>query len=76
MGDSPMHNLENALGQYELYRIYLKNVAPSEKLYLAISASTYTEQFVRPAFEIIVTEKKLPLLVVDIKSEEVVQWIN
>lgn len=41
MGDSPMHNLENALGQYEHYRIYLKSVAPTEKLYLAISASTY-----------------------------------
>jgi len=76
MGDSPMHNLENALGQYELDRIYLKSVAPAEKLYLAIGASTYHEQFTRPAFAIIVTEKNLPLLVVDTEREEVVQWIN
>ena len=75
-GDSPMHNLENALGQYELYRIYLKSVAPTEKLYLAISASTYNEQFVRPAFAIIIAEKSLPILVVDTEREEVVQWIN
>ncbi len=76
LGDSPMHNLENALGQYELYRIYLKNIAPTEKLYLAISSSTYEQQFVRPAFAIIVSEMNLPLLVVDIIREEVVQWIN
>lgn len=75
-GDSPIHNLEGALGQYELYRIYLKRIAPTEKLYLAINASTYTEQFTRPAFAIIIMEKSLPLLVVDTEREEVVQWIN
>jgi hypothetical protein len=75
-GDSPIHNLESALGQYELYRIYLKRVAPAERLYLAISVSTYDEQFERPAFAIIVAEKSLPLLVVDTEREEVIQWIN
>ncbi len=75
-GESPMHNLEGALGQYELYRIYLKNIAPLEKLYLAISATTYDEQFTRPAFALIVSEKNLPLLVIDTEREEVVQWIN
>jgi hypothetical protein len=75
-GASPLHSLENALGQYELYRIYLRNIAPEEKLYLAISTTTYEEQFTRPAFSIILQEKGLPLLVVDTEHEEVVQWIN
>ena len=75
-GDSPMHNLEGALGQYELYRIYLKNIAPAEKLYLAISAAIYQEQFLRPSFALIVIEKSLPLLVIDTELEEVTQWIN
>ena len=75
-GASPIHNLESALGQYELYRIYLRQVAPEDKLYLAISRSTYEEQFVRSSFAIILQEKKLPLLVVDIELEEVIQWIN
>jgi hypothetical protein len=75
-GDSPLHSLENALGQYELYRIYLKNIAPEDKLYLAVSATTYAEQFTRPAFAIILEEKNLPLLVVDTEREEVVRWIN
>jgi hypothetical protein len=75
-GDSPLHSLENALGQYELYRIYLKNIAPEDKLYLAISATVYEEQFTRPAFAVIIEEKRLPLLVVDTAREEVVQWIN
>ena len=75
-GDSPMHNLEGALGQYELYRIYLKNIAPEEKLYLAISDKVYREQFARPSFALIVMEKILPLLVIDTELEEVTQWIN
>jgi len=75
-GASPLHSLENALGQYELYRIYLKRVAPADKLYLAISRATYAEQFVRPAFTIVIEEKNLPVLVVDTEREEVVQWIN
>lgn len=74
--DSPVHDLEIALGQYELYRIYLRQVAPEEKLYLAISASTYNEQFLRPSFRIIIEEKALPLVVIDTEREEVVQWIN
>jgi hypothetical protein len=46
------------------------------KLYLAITATTYSEQFTRPAFAVIVQEKTLPLLAVDTGLEEVVQWIN
>lgn len=75
-GDSPVHSLENALGQYELYRIYLSSVAAGDKLYLAIGETTYNEQFLRPSFAIIVQEKSLPLLVVNIEREEVIQWIN
>lgn len=73
---SPIHDLEVALGQYELYRIYLKHVAPNEKLYLAISAVTYEVQFARPAFAVIVEDKRLPLLIVHIEREEIVRWIN
>lgn len=75
-GDSPIHNLENALGQYELYRIYLQSVSSADKLYLAISETTYNVQFKRPSFAIIVQVKSLPLLVVNTDREEIVHWIN
>ena len=73
---SAVHSLENALGQYELYRIYLARIAPEDKLYLAIGTTTYDEQFLRPGFAVVVQEKNLPLLVVDIDREEIVPWIN
>lgn len=76
LGASPLHSLENALGQYELYRIYLQRIAPEDKLYLAISLTTYEEQFTRPAFAVVLQEKKLPVLVVNTEREEVVHWIN
>ena len=75
-GESPVHNLENALGQYELYRIYLEQVAPDDKVYLAIDLAVYRKQFSRPGFALVVRAKNLPLLVVDTKREEIVQWIN
>ena len=75
-GDSPIHSLENALGQYELYRMYLQSIAPDDKLYLAISETTYTKQFLRPSFAFIVREKRLPLLIVNTEQEVIIQWIN
>ena len=73
---SPIHSLANAIGQYEMYRIYLKRIAPDDKLYLAIGLTTYEEQFTRQVFEVILQDKALPVLVVDTDREEVVRWIN
>lgn len=39
-GRSPLHDLENALGQYSLYLAYLELIAPERKLYLAVSQDT------------------------------------
>ena len=74
--ESPMYSLENALGQFTLYRIYLKRVAPDDKLYLAIDTTTYEEQFLRPSFSFVVSEMDLRIVVVDAALEEIVLWIN
>ena len=62
------------LGQYDLYRGFLEIVAPDHELYLAISDSIYHGLFEQKAIQTIVRRYDLPLLVVDIASEEVVQW--
>ena len=43
LGRSPIHDLEIALGQYVLYRTFLKAIAPQYGLYLAVSAQVYQE---------------------------------
>ncbi len=75
-GPSPMHRLEEALGQYQVYRSYLSSVAPDERLYLAVDKTSYDRLFVRKSFQKIVADYQLSLVVVDTDEEVVEQWIN
>ena len=75
-GLSPIHELGNALGQYDLYRTYLDEVEPTTDLYLAVSETIYDEQFTRRSFAVLIEKKKLALLVVDVNQEEVRRWIK
>lgn len=73
---SAVLDLEQALGQYQLYRSYLRRVAPDEELYLAIDDTVYNEQFMRAGFRAIIEDYAIALLVVDVQREEIVQWKN
>lgn len=75
-GLSPMHQLEEALGQYQIYRSYLRDTAPEERVYLAVDSETYDTLFVRRAFRRIVEDYQMSLLVVDMEEEEVARWID
>lgn len=74
--DSAAHSLGTALGQYEMYRTLLRHVAPGDRLYLAISDTVYERQFVREAFQLIVQEHDLAMVIVNVEQEEVVRWID
>lgn len=73
-GLSPIQDLKVMLGQYDLYRAFLEIVAPERQLYLAVSDSIYRMLFEQEAIQLIVRRYDLPFLVVDIGTEEVVQW--
>ena len=74
LGPSPIHDLEVALGQYQLYRTFMGQVDPGRKLYLAVSESTYLTVFSRRAVQFLVGRQDLALLVVSLTTEEVVTW--
>ena len=76
VGESAVHELEVALGQYMMYRTFLKQIAPGDKLYLAISEPIHKDLFARKSFQLIVEEHQIALLVVSVTREEVVIWIN
>ncbi len=44
-GPSRMADLEQALGQYVLYRIFLKQTEPTQELYLAVPQDTIEDLF-------------------------------
>ena len=76
IGRSPMNELENALGQYILYRNILEETEKERKIYLAIRKSTYDEVFSEPIGVLAVQKNNLRLLIFDDEKEEIVQWIN
>jgi hypothetical protein len=71
-----MTELEKAVGQYGIYRTFLKRVNPERTLYLAVAQDVYQDFFQRPAIQEVVTDHQISLLVFDPTSEEVIQWIS
>ncbi len=75
-GPSPMQDLKLALGQYQMYFPLIATLAPEYKLYLAISDTAYNDIFQRKSVQLIISWNNPPLLVVNILTEEITQWIN
>jgi hypothetical protein len=48
VSNSPIYDLEKALGQYILYHDILQQLEPNRRLYLAIRQETYSELFQEP----------------------------
>lgn len=73
---SPISELEKAVGQYGIYRTFLKRITPDREVFLAIARDVYQDFFLRPAVEEIIQDHQIKLLVFDPGKEEVVQWIS
>ncbi|MEO0458791.1 MAG: element excision factor XisH family protein [Cyanobacteria bacterium P01_A01_bin.114] len=73
---SPVFDLEQALGQYILYRNILEDKEPERSLYLAIRKATYQEIFSEPIGRLVVNKNALRLLVFSANQEVIDQWIN
>lgn len=75
-GRSAVKNLEEAIGQYELYRLLLQKVDKQRDIYLAISQTTYDEIFSEPIGELVINDLPMQLIVVDTDLMEVKRWIK
>jgi hypothetical protein len=76
IGASKIQDLKKALGQYNIYRYLIEETAPERKLYIAISEVAYKTFFSQDLAQLIISKHQLPVIVVNIDTEEVVQWIN
>ena len=74
-GASAIADLEQAIGQYMLYRLLLNKVDPEREIFLAITNVAYDEIFSEPIGEVVIKDLPLQLLVVDIEKAEVQRWI-
>lgn len=74
-GNSAIADLEQAIGQYVLYRLLLEQIDPDRKLYVAITDTTFDGIFSESIGELVIRELPLRLLIVDVKAIEVKRWI-
>jgi hypothetical protein len=74
-GQSPLSELEQAIGQYVLYRLLLRRLDPERQIFLAIPETAYYEIFSEPIGTLVLEDLPLNLLVVDITDRKVKAWI-
>jgi hypothetical protein len=72
---SPIVDLEQALGQYVLYQLLLREVEPEREIYLAITSQMYNEIFNELLGQLVINNLPLKLLVIDLEKVEIKQWI-
>lgn len=68
--------LQKAVGQYGIYRMFLESVNPERELFLAIPQDIYLDFFQAPAVQDIVAVRQIHLLVFEPGIQEVVEWIR
>lgn len=73
---SAIHDMEEALGQFMLYVTFLEVIEPERKLYVGISEGVYQNIFGRKSFQLLVQRNQIPLIVVNLTTEEIVKWTN
>lgn len=75
IGKSEVVDLEDALGQYLLYRTLLSRLEVTRELFLAVSVLAYEGIFSEPLGQLIVDAYALRLLVFDDVERKVIRWV-
>ena len=71
---SLMTELQKALGQYGVYRTFLKGSSPERELFLAVAMDVFHDFLQQPAIRDVLVDHRIHLLVFDPTMEEIVQW--
>ncbi len=75
VGQSDVKDLEQALGQYVLYRQILNEMGIERILYLAVSRPTFNSVFTLELGQVLLKNKIIRLIVFDEEREAIAQWI-
>jgi XisH protein len=73
---SPVHDFEDAYGQYRLYRWILSKEAIKRDLFLAIPEFAYNTFFQRPLIQEIIKAENINIVVFDHINDKIIKWIN
>ncbi|AFZ08230.1 XisH protein [Oscillatoria nigro-viridis PCC 7112] len=73
---SPVHDLEEAVGQYIVYEDILELSEPERNIYLAVREEVYLDIFSEPLGQLLLRKKRLKLIVFDSSREIIIRWID
>ncbi|MBW4669844.1 MAG: hypothetical protein KME60_21130 [Cyanomargarita calcarea GSE-NOS-MK-12-04C] len=73
---SPVSDLQEAVGVYEIYRSLLNELQPERLLYLVICKRTYEGIFTERFGQLILESLKIRLLIFDERQERIFKWIR
>ena len=73
---SPVRDLEEAVGQYSVYKSILTETQSERILYLAIPRRSYENIFTEKLGQLILKSLKIKLLVFDDEERRIIRWIN
>ena len=73
---SPVHDLEEAVGQYIVYQDILELSEPERNIYLAVREEVYLDIFSEPLGQLLLRKKRLKLIVFDSSREIIIRWID
>lgn len=75
LGPSDVHDLELAIGQYNLYRDILSETDPERSLHLAIPTHARKGIFSDPLGHLVIERQKMRVIVFGASPEEGLQWL-
>jgi hypothetical protein len=76
VADSPVRALQEAVGQFVVYRLLLSRAEPDRLLFLGVPEEAHDSILSEPLGEMVAAEVRLRLLVFDPEQQRVVRWIN
>lgn len=75
LSPSVMRDLQEAVGQYEVYQSILAETEPERELYLAVPQRVYESVFTEKLGQLLLNRLQLQLIVFDDKQARIIQWI-
>jgi len=76
VADSPVRDLQEAVGQFVVYRALLAQAEPERALFLGVSTRVYDSILSEPLGQLVAADVRLRILVFDPLQPKVVRWIN
>jgi hypothetical protein len=76
IGPSPTADLEQAMGQFTVYRTVLAKTDPDRVLYLAVRKKTLRDVFEKPLGKLLLESHLVRVIGVDTQEGVIVRWID